>query len=88
MMDGLTIMLGVFINLLYTYTLPNNHYSTTYMLPYPHLMAKHCLKVVGVNDSERSVCPSHPVHPPLGELQSSFFVAASHHTLAFVSRDD
>ena len=45
MMDGLTIMLGVFINLLYTYTLPNNHYSTTYMLLYPHLMAKHCLKV-------------------------------------------
>ena len=45
MMDGLTIMLGVFINLLYTYTLPNNHYSTTYMLLHPHLMAKHCLKV-------------------------------------------
>ena len=34
MMDGLTIMLGVFINLLYTYTMPNNHYSTTYMLLY------------------------------------------------------
>ena len=45
MMDGLTIMLGEFINLLYTYTLPNNHYSTTYMQLYPHLMAKHWLKV-------------------------------------------
>ena len=45
MMEGLTIMLGVFINLLCTYTMPNNHYSTTYMMPYPHLMAKHCLKV-------------------------------------------
>jgi len=45
MMGGLTIMLGVFINLLYTYTLPNNHYSTTYMLLYPHLMAKRCLCV-------------------------------------------
>jgi len=45
MMGGLTIMLGVFINLLYTHTLPNNLYSTTYMLLYPHLMAKHCLKV-------------------------------------------
>ena len=45
MMDGLTIMLGVFINLLYTYTLPNNHYSTTYMLLCPHLMAKHCLNI-------------------------------------------
>ena len=32
MMDGLIIMLGVFINLLYTHTMPNNHYSTTYML--------------------------------------------------------
>ena len=53
MMGGLTIMLGVFINLLYTYTLPNNHYSTTYMLLYPHLMAKHCLKVGRKLRSER-----------------------------------
>ena len=45
MMDGLTIMLGVFINLLYTHTMPNNHYCSTYMMPYPHLMAKHCLRV-------------------------------------------
>ena len=52
MMDGLTIMLGVFINLLYTYTLPNNHYSTTYMLLYPHLMVKHCLKVGRKSRSE------------------------------------
>ena len=36
-------MLGVFINLLYTHTMPNNHYCSTYMMPYPHLMAKHCL---------------------------------------------
>ena len=45
MMDGLTIMLGVFINLLYTYTMPNNYYCSTYMMPYPHLLAKHCLTV-------------------------------------------
>ena len=45
MVEGLTIMLGVFINLLYTHTMPNNHYCSTYMLPYPHLMAKHCLRV-------------------------------------------
>ena len=43
MVEGLTIMLGVFINLLYTHTMPNNHYCSTYMMPYPHLMAKHCL---------------------------------------------
>ena len=45
MMDGFTIMLDVFINLLYTYTMPNNHYCSTYMMPYPHLMAKHCLTI-------------------------------------------
>ena len=30
MMEGLTIMLGVFIILLYTYIMPNNHYSSTF----------------------------------------------------------
>ena len=45
MVEGLTIMLGVFINLLYTHTMPNNHYCSTYMMPYPHLLAKHCLRV-------------------------------------------
>ena len=45
MVDGLTIMLGVFINLLYTHTMPNNHYCSTYMMPYPHLMAKRWLRV-------------------------------------------
>ena len=43
MVEGLIIMLGVFINLLCTHTMPNNHYCSTYMMPYPHLMAKHCL---------------------------------------------
>ena len=45
MVEGLTIMLTVFINLLYTYTMPNTHYCSTYMMAYPHLMAKHCLEV-------------------------------------------
>ena len=45
MVEGLTIMLGGFINLLYTHTMPNNHYCSTYMMAYPHLMAKHCLDV-------------------------------------------
>ena len=40
MVEGLTIMLGVFINLLCTHTMPNNHYCSTYMMAYPHLMAK------------------------------------------------
>ena len=52
MMDGLTIMLEVFINLLYTYTMPNVHYSTTYMMLYPHLMAKHCLTIGRKSGSE------------------------------------
>jgi len=45
MVEGLTIMPRVFINLLYTHTMPNNHYCSTYMMPYPHLMAKHCLTI-------------------------------------------
>jgi hypothetical protein len=45
MAEGLTIMLGVSMGLLYTYTMPNNCYCSTYMMAYPHLMAKHCLKV-------------------------------------------
>ena len=45
--EGPTIILGVFINLLYTHTMPNNHYCSTYMMPYPHLMAKLALKLAG-----------------------------------------
>jgi len=37
MMDGLTIMLGVFINLLYTYTMPNRKYGG---MEGPHLIVK------------------------------------------------
>ena len=40
MVEGLTIMLGVFITLLYTHTMPNIYYFSTCMLLYPHLMAK------------------------------------------------
>jgi len=45
MMEGPTIMLGVFITLLYTHEMANKHYSSK---PTPlryHLMAKRCLKV-------------------------------------------
>jgi len=45
MVEGLTIMPRVFINLLCTHTMPNNHYCSTYMMAYPHLMAKHCLTI-------------------------------------------
>ena len=45
MVEGPTIMLGVFINLLYTHTMPNIYYCSTFMLLYPHLMAKHWLRV-------------------------------------------
>ena len=37
MVERLTIMLGVFINLLYTHTMPNNHYCSTYMTGIPPL---------------------------------------------------
>ena len=45
MMEGHTIMLGVFIILLYMYTMPNKHYSSKPTSLRYHLMAKHCLKV-------------------------------------------
>jgi len=52
MVEGLTIMPRVLINLLYTHTMPNNHYCSTYMMPYPHLMAKHCLTIGRKSRSE------------------------------------
>ena len=45
MMEGPTIMLGVFIILLYMYTMPNKHYGSKPTSLRYHLMAKHCLKV-------------------------------------------
>jgi len=59
MMDGLIIMLGVFINMLCTYTMPDIYYSTTYMLLYPHLLAKHCLKVGRKSRSEARNLPTY-----------------------------
>ena len=44
MVEGPTIMLGVFITLLYTHTMPNIYYCSTCMLLYPHLMAKLALR--------------------------------------------
>jgi len=45
MMEVPTIMLGVFIILLYMYTMPNKHYSSKPTSLRYHLMAKRCLKV-------------------------------------------
>jgi len=45
MMEGLTIMLGVFITLIYIYTMPNKYYCSKPTSLRCHLMAKHCLKV-------------------------------------------
>ena len=45
MVEGPTIMLGVFITLLYIHTMPNIYYCSTCMLLYPHLMAKLCQRV-------------------------------------------
>ena len=45
MAEGLTIMLGVFITLLYTYTMPNNHYCGKPTSLRCHLMAKCGLRV-------------------------------------------
>merc|ERR1711966_401875 len=45
MVEGPTIMLGVFITLLYIHTMPNIYYCSTCMLLYPHLMAKLALQL-------------------------------------------
>jgi len=47
MMYGLTIMLGVFITLIYTYTMPNNHYCSKPISLRCQLMAKCYLLRVG-----------------------------------------
>jgi len=52
MVEGLTIMPRVLINLLYTHITPNNNYCSTYMMLYPHLMAKHCLTIGRKSRSE------------------------------------
>ena len=52
MMEGLTIMLGVFITLIYTYTMPNNHYCSKPTSLRCHLMAKCGLRVGKKSRSE------------------------------------
>ena len=74
MLVGLTIMLRVFINLLYTHTMPNNHYCSTYMMAYPHLMAKHCL-IIGrksefLPELRHETCPQVAVKVCWRDLQS------------------
>ena len=57
MAEGLTIMLGVFITLLYTYTMPNNHYSCKPTSLRCHLMAKQCLEVGRNRNLRQEICP-------------------------------
>ena len=58
---ALQSVLGVFITLLYTYTMPNNHYSSKPTSLRCHLMAKHCLraqqKIEIFPDLRHEICP-------------------------------
>jgi len=54
--EGLIIMLGVFINLLYTYTMPNNHYCSKPTSLRCHLMAKHYLRLAKNRDLRHETC--------------------------------
>jgi len=45
MLERLIFMLGVFIIMIYTYTMPNKHYCSKPTSLRCHLMAKHCLRV-------------------------------------------
>ena len=57
MMEGLTIMLVVFITLIYIYTMPNKHYCSKPTSLRCHLMAKRCLKVDKKNrDLRQETC--------------------------------
>jgi len=58
MTEGLTIVLGVFITWLYTYTMPYKHYSCKPSSLRCHLMAKHCLRVGRNRISEARNLPS------------------------------
>ena len=58
MAEGPRNMLGVFITLLYTYTMPNNHYSSKPSSLSCHLMAKRCLRVGRNRISEARNLPS------------------------------
>ena len=70
MMEGPTIMLGVFITLLYTYTMPNNHYSSKPSSLRCHLMAKHCLKVGRNQNLRQEICQHVAVKVWWRDLQS------------------
>ena len=54
---ALEIMLGVFITLLYTYTMPINYYSSKPTSLRCHLMAKRCLKVSRNRNLRQEICP-------------------------------
>ena len=47
MVEGPTKVLRVFRALLYTYTMPNHHYTSTYMLAYHHLKSRRSPKACG-----------------------------------------
>ena len=57
MAEGPSNMLGVFITLLYTYTMPINHYCTNPTSLGCHLMAKHCLRVGRNQNLRQEICP-------------------------------
>jgi len=57
MAEGPTIMLGVFITLLYMYTMSNKHYSSKPTSLRYHLMAKRCLRVGRNPNMRQEICP-------------------------------
>ena len=57
MTEGPRNMLGVFITLLYTYTMPINYYSRKPTSLRCHLMAKHCLKASRNQNLRQEICP-------------------------------
>ena len=84
MTEGLTIVLGVFITLLYTYTMPNNHYSCKPTSLRCHLMAKHCLRVGKKSKSEarnRPTCGCKSMAEGLTIMLGVFITLSCIHTM-------
>jgi len=72
MVEGPTIMLGVFITLVYTYTMPNNLYCSKSTSLRCHLMAKRYLRVgkILILDLRHKICQHGAVKVWWRDLQS------------------
>ena len=80
MTEGPRNLLGVFITLLYTYTMPIKHYSSKPTSLRCHLMAKHCLKVIRNRNLRQEICPHVAVKVWQRALEICFVCSSTYYT--------